>query len=280
MNDATSSDRSAGWLKQHSSSEQSFARALRRYFSDQAARIADAVADFGAIGPDQTAAVFRPDDEHGLLLPVVRRNVGGLMIRGATDELEVLDDLRAPEKTPDGPADDPGELDRLLAEELSGVPETTRLRIRSNLEELAEQDYWRQIQDETEADLVGIIRDSIEAGHTPHTMSVAIRDQLGGFEARRRAMKIARTETTGALNAGHLAMMEELDGSGLLAGKKWLAISDRRLRQTHADLNGSVVAVRGDFSVGGSLAPHPGHWSLPARERINCRCVVTSVVQV
>ncbi len=28
----------------------------------------------------------------------------------------------------------------------------------------------------------------------------------------------------------------------------------------------------GDFSVGGSPAPYPGHWGLPAWQRINCRC--------
>ncbi len=57
------SDPRAHWLKQHGRSEQSFARALQRHFSDQAERIANVVADFGTIGPDQTAAVFRAADD-------------------------------------------------------------------------------------------------------------------------------------------------------------------------------------------------------------------------
>ena len=50
-------------------------------------------------------------------------------------------------------------------------------------------------------------------------MSVRIREQLGGFDARKRAKKIARTETTMALNTGHENEREELIASGLVTGK-------------------------------------------------------------
>ncbi|NOY42725.1 MAG: hypothetical protein GXP26_12930 [Planctomycetes bacterium] len=78
-------------------------------------------------------------------------------------------------------------------------------------------------------------------------MSVRIRDQLGGFAARKRAMKIARTETTGALNAGHEAAREDLYAAGLIVGKKWLTIDDNDVRAEHAALNSSVAAPREDF---------------------------------
>ena len=95
-------------------------------------------------------------------------------------------------------------------------------------------------------------------------MSVRIRELLGGFDARKRAKKIARTETTMALNAGHEAEREELIASGLESGKQWLTIGDSEVRAKHAALSGNVVAPREDFSVGGSLARYPGHWSLIA----------------
>ncbi|NOY41585.1 MAG: hypothetical protein GXP26_07110 [Planctomycetes bacterium] len=91
-------------------------------------------------------------------------------------------------------------------------------------------------------------------------------------------MKIARTETTGALNAGHEAAREDLYAAGLIVGKKWLTIGDDDVRASHVALSGSVAAPRQDFSVGGSLAPYPGHWSLPAGQRIFCRCTTASVL--
>ncbi len=109
-------------------------------------------------------------------------------------------------------------------------------------------------------------------------MSVRIREQLGGFDARKRAKKIARTETTMGLNAGHEAEREELVAEGLVSGKQWLTIGDSDVRAEHAALSGNVVAPRADFSVGGSLAPYPGHWGLPAGQRINCRCTTISVL--
>ena len=122
----------------------------------------------------------------------------------------------------------------------------------------------RAIQSETETNLADIIKESIDAGDSPHAMSVRIREQLGGFDARKRAKKIARTETTMALNAGHEAEREELIASGLESGKQWLTIGDSEVRAKHAALSGNVVAPREDFSVGGSLARYPGHWSLIA----------------
>ena len=77
----------------------------------------------------------------------------------------------------------------------------------------------RAIQSETGTNLADIIKESIDAGDSPYAMSVRIRELLGGFDARKRAKKIARTETTMALNAGHEAEREELIASGLVTGK-------------------------------------------------------------
>jgi hypothetical protein len=59
---------------------------------------------------------------------------------------------------------------------------------------------------------------------------------------------------------------------------QWLTIGDNDVRAEHAALSGNVVAPRADFSVGGSPAPYPGHWELPAGQRINCRCTTISVL--
>jgi len=34
------------------------------------------------------------------------------------------------------------------------------------------------------------------------------------------------------------------------------------------------------ISDGVSLAPYPGHWGLPAQQRIHCRCTTISVLNI
>src|SRR5690348_14956662 len=92
--------KAAEWLKQHGASERSFARALRAYFGEQAARVAREVADVHGLTPEMVALVFNADAEHAELMPVVRRNVAGLMIAGAQSQLEQLE-RRKPRKSID-----------------------------------------------------------------------------------------------------------------------------------------------------------------------------------
>jgi len=49
-------------------------------------------------------------------------------------------------------------------------------------------------------------------------------------------------------------------------------IGDDHVRESHVALNGGVVPVKESFSVGGYAAAYPGHWRLPAAERVNCKC--------
>jgi hypothetical protein len=80
------------------------------------------------------------------------------------------------------------------------------------------------------------------------------------------------------MNAGHHATHTGLANDGAITGRVWRAILDDDVRATHRNLDG--VSVKGDemFDVGGAKAPYPGWHGLPARERVNCRCVVTAKV--
>lgn len=263
------------WAKQVTAAERSFARALRGFFSEQANRIASKLSENfpAAITPDATAAIFNAEAEHQKLMPLVQRNLGRLMIVGAVDEYEAVGERLSPSKS---------KLPSDIAEELDGdsegLPPRTRDRIRLALDELSEQAYWRNIQTNVEADLAGILREGIDENLSHWAISKLIREELGGFEARKRAMRIARTEVAGSMNAGHVAAMEDLADAGLLAGKEWLAISDRDTRPDHLAVSGSVVAVRGNFSLGGFDCPYPGWWGLPAHQRVHCRCTTIGVV--
>jgi uncharacterized protein with gpF-like domain len=257
-------ERVRAWLKQHAASEKSFARSLERFFREQAYRVADAIAENfpDNFSVDQVPLIFRPDDEHKLFMPVVKRSLSGLMVIGARAELQAAE--RAAK------AFDPGE--DIVWHDL---PAETRQAIIAALDETAEQPYWLAIQQETERNLIELVEVGFSEGLSSYQISVKIREALGD-RSKVRSKAIARTESTGALNAGHQAAMQSLGSA--VEGKKWLAIDDKDLRPTHAAANGQTAAVNGDFNIGGFDAPYPGHFSLPAAERVNCRCVVLSVL--
>lgn len=90
-----------------------------------------------------------------------------------------------------------------------------------------------------------------------------------------RADRIARTETTGAVNAGVYAdgiARANSGESGL--SKQWWATTDTRTRPSHWVAHGQVVAMGDSFRVGGHDMEFPGDPRGPAHEVINCRCAL------
>ena len=85
-----------------------------------------------------------------------------------------------------------------------------------------------------------------------------------------RSERIARTETTGAYNAGAI-------DAGYTEGqqvKVWMTTGDDRTRDSHLEAAGQCVPMEDMFTVGGEVLEMPGDPSGPARETINCRCTV------
>ena len=78
------------------------------------------------------------------------------------------------------------------------IPPRAVQAIRKALRELEAQPYWKEIQAHTEKRLAKIIEDGIRDGLSNHGISVKLREELGGYAARSRALMIARTEATGA----------------------------------------------------------------------------------
>ena len=260
--------RVADWIKTHTAAERSFGKALHKYFAEQADRIADAIGEnfSGALpSPEQVRLIFDANAEHEKLRPIVRRNLAGLLLTGAHAEAQALQRRREAKAYEDDLAD-------------LELPPETLAGLRRALDELEQQDYWRNIQAETETNLRAIIEQAIKDKASNYKLGMLIREHLGGMPANKRAQKIARTESTGCLNAGHMAYAESLIDEGIVTAKEWSSIGDDDCRDSHAALNGTKVPARADFIVGSSPAPFPGHWALPARERINCRCVVLSVL--
>ena len=83
-----------------------------------------------------------------------------------------------------------------------------------------------------------------------------------------RAERIARTETTGAFNAGADQAYAE-EGAAV---KMWLCAPDARTRDAHLAANGTCVSTDDSFDVDGEFLSFPGDPSGSAGNVINCRC--------
>lgn len=118
-----------------------------------------------------------------------------------------------------------------------------------------------------------ILSNAAQSGDSIFDIVKAITDssELGEMRARR----IARTETVTAANGAAIINAKE---SGILMRKEWIAITDKRTRHTHFEVDGVTIDINTPFDVGGTLMMQPGvrtqpnGLETPAKETINCRC--------
>lgn len=57
--------------------------------------------------------------------------------------------------------------------------------------------------------------------------------------------------------------------------KTWHTMQDRRVRDSHRDVNGITVPIEDYFIVNGEYGAFPGDDELPPEETVNCRCWLT-----
>lgn len=88
-----------------------------------------------------------------------------------------------------------------------------------------------------------------------------------------RANVIARTEVITVLNN---AAQTAAKASRIQYIKQWVSILDKRTRHTHTNMDGEQQALEAPYSNGGMF---PGDPSLPAKERIRCRCSEIYIAQ-
>ena len=97
------------------------------------------------------------------------------------------------------------------------------------------------------------------------------------YFSRRRARRIARTESTKAINAASAQAYSTAQAQGINIRKQWLSADDDLVRETHAGLDGDVVDANDDFRIGTHTAPSPAMFGVEA-EDINCRCTIIPVI--
>lgn len=130
--------------------------------------------------------------------------------------------------------------------------------------------YWGAECDRLKGEARGVLMRGLERGAPVRQVAADLARRADVSKAR--ALTIARTEMLHAYNAGAARSAEIAAGFGAVLVKVWRSASDARVRDSHRRVNGERAPMQGRFS-NGLLYPHePG---APAREVVNCRCVVT-----
>lgn len=99
----------------------------------------------------------------------------------------------------------------------------------------------------------------------------ALREEIGGQVSLASAARIARTEAHTAANTGS---DNAARATGIDMVKEWGSTEDSRTRPSHASADGQQVEMDQPFQVGSASLMYPGDPAGPAKEIINCRCVV------
>lgn len=93
----------------------------------------------------------------------------------------------------------------------------------------------------------------------------------GGEFIKFQALRIVRTETVRASNAGAITAMKS---SPFEVQKEWIAAHDNRTRHSHLQLDGQLRDVNEEFKPG---LMQPGDPNAGAAETINCRCSISAI---
>lgn len=118
------------------------------------------------------------------------------------------------------------------------------------------------------------VASGIEAKYSPTKIAALIKDSVGGAMGTYRARMIARTETAAAFNFANLEVVKEMEDSTGPLLKTWVAGTDERVRESHAEADGQQVPLDGTFKVGDSELSFPGDPAGSPEEIINCRCTM------
>jgi len=135
-------------------------------------------------------------------------------------------------------------------------------------------DEIRGIMETVRQDIVGILSDAREDGLGSEEMARRLEEEIDEVN-RQRGRVIARTEV---ITASNKASHEGAKSTGLNLEKEWADSADSRVRDSHEIVDGQTKRIDEPFrwtspESGQVEAMYPAQASLPAAERIQCRCV-------
>jgi uncharacterized protein with gpF-like domain len=134
----------------------------------------------------------------------------------------------------------------------------------------------KEITDYSRNQIIEVLKAGIQEGRSLNWIVDKLTKDIAGLSPE-RARLIARTEILTASNqASYFAAAK----TGLLMKKRWLSAKDIRVRNSHKMINGICIEMQDYFTVGNSKILIPGAriqqngLPTPAKEIVNCRCIV------
>lgn len=127
-----------------------------------------------------------------------------------------------------------------------------------------------KVNEFTQKKVAETLHEGLGKGENLTQLTERIKIQLGSNRAR--ALRIARTQTGGAVNTGR---HEGLKASGVEL-KSWLTAKDENVRTAHRQAEADSVEgipINTPFNVGGELLMYPGDPAGSPGNIINCRCM-------
>lgn len=260
-------DRKAFWIKAHGKVETSFFRKLKGHFNGVASRFIDAFRN--GDGVDKILSSGK-EESRERLRETIRPHLKSIAEYGAG----LVWDLHRPR----GQARDVAVAAKHLSLSLraSKLPKEVRDAVNEFTEDILDEGFWRDVSDRQREQIARIIRVGVKTGLSHEDIAARLELEIPLLDAD-RAMNIARTESTGAINAGAAAVRDKLAADGLLKGKEWISVMDAHVREAHFGADGQVVANDDMFLVGGEHCLYPGDVALSPANRCGCRCVAEPV---
>ena len=96
---------------------------------------------------------------------------------------------------------------------------------------------------------------------------------------RDASIRSARTIVTGAENKGRIDSFKRAEADGIILEKEWIATTDSRTRDWHAELDGQTRPIDKPFENAIGKIMFPGDPSADGANVYNCRCTLVSKVK-
>jgi HK97 family phage portal protein len=133
----------------------------------------------------------------------------------------------------------------------------------------------QQMTDTTINSVESIIQRGLIAGASVPQIASNLSNSLAFSQDR--SLRIARTESTKAVNAATDQAYRQAATAGIDIQKQWLSSRDAKVREAHAELDGVVVGVNEEFESEGYTSPCPANFGDPSLD-VNCRCTIVPVI--
>ena len=252
------------WLRNHGTKEIEYKRDLEKVLGPLSAEIYGRARNMlldGVKDAEEIASVLNGDAWTRAILQVTEPYVEEGVAIGAATEWHESKNRRSKRTHPHAMA----------------LPKDILDAISNATQNILEQPYWSDIAETVREQIVDAVKRGLTTGLSNDEIADNLLPVLGQNGTAARCMRIARTETTYVLNAGHDSAREYLMEIGAVTGRTWLAIMDNDVRYEHKEANDKTAQGDDDFVLAnGERCQFPGDPRLSAGQRVNCRCTTVS----